>query len=446
MRYIPNTDQDRAQMLRAIGVSSSEELFDDIPAAVRLGRPLELPGAMAEQELVAHLQCLAERNADLDHYTCFLGAGVYDHFVPAVVGNLLSRGEFYTAYTPYQPEISQGTLQAIYEFQSLICELTGLDVANASLYDGASALAEAAIMAVNHTSRGEILVSRTVHPEARSVLRTYLAGQEVSIREIPLAEGLTDPGALEGMVGQETAAVVIQQPNFLGNLEPVRRLAQAAQAQGALFIVSADPISLGLLEAPGAYGADICVGEGQALGNRLSFGGPHLGFLAARSALVRRMPGRIAGATVDQQGRRGFVLTLQTREQHIRREKATSNICSNQALNALAAAIYLTTMGREGIREVAAQALAKAHYAHGRLGASKGFAPRFGAPFFREFALRTTLDPETVNHNLLQHRIIGGYLLGRDYPELADTLLIAFTEKQTRAQIDQLVARLEEMV
>ncbi len=446
MRYMPNTDRDRGEMLRTIGVSGSEELFADIPTPVRLRRPLDLPPGIAEQELVEHLLRLAERNADLDHYPCFLGAGVYDHFVPAVIGSLVSRGEFYTAYTPYQPEISQGTLQAIYEYQSLICELTGLDVSNASMYDGASALAEAAVMALSATGRGEVLVSRAVHPEARAVLRTYLAGQQVAIKEIPLDEGTTDARALEGMLNDQTAAVMIQQPNFLGCLEPVHRLAELAHGRGGMFVVSADPISLGVLETPGAYGADICCGDGQPLGNRLSFGGPHLGFLTARSALVRRMPGRIAGATVDSRGQRGFVLTLQTREQHIRRERATSNICSNQALNALTAAIYLTTMGKEGIREVATQSLAKAHYAEGRIAGVKRFAHRFAGPFFREFAVRTPVDPESVNHNLLSNRIIGGYVLGRDYPELDDCLLLAFTEKRTRAQIDHLVESLEAML
>ena len=446
MRYIPITDRDREEMLRAIGVKSTDELFSDIPDKVRLKRGLDLPAPLSEMELVDHMRELSEKNGDLNHYTSYLGAGAYDHYIPSVVNHVLSRSEFYTAYTPYQPEISQGTLQAIYEYQSLICELTGMEIANASMYDGASALAEAAIMACSFTNRGEVVVSRTVHPEWRRVIRTYIEGQGVGVIEAPYADGVTDVKALAGLVADNTAGVIVQNPNFFGCLEPVGEIEPVAHAKGGLFVVAADPISLGILKAPGEYGADIVAGEGQSLGNSLSFGGPYLGFLAARDKLARRMPGRIVGATVDSRGQRAFVLTLQTREQHIRREKATSNICSNEALNALAATVYLTLMGKEGIREVAEHCLQKAHYAHQKITALGRFQPAFSAPFFKEFAVSTALDLESVNAELLTHRIIGGYELGQSYPELKDGLLLAFTEKRTKEEIDHFIARLEEIV
>ena len=446
MRYIPHTDEDRQQMLAAIGVGSTDELFADIPAAVRLNRPLDLPPAMAEMELAGHMRELAEKNADVLRNTCFIGAGAYDHYVPSVINHMLLRGEFYTAYTPYQPEISQGTLQVIYEYQSLICELTGMDMANASMYDGASAVAEAAIMAAAHTNRKQILVSSTVHPDYREVVRTYLAGQGVEVVDVPMADGITDVVALKGLAGAQTAAVIVQNPNFFGNLEPVTEVEPVAHGVGGLFVVAADPISLGILKAPGSYGADIVAGEGQALGNPMSFGGPWLGFLASREALSRRIPGRIAGATTDNRGQSGFVLTLQTREQHIRREKATSNICSNQALNALAATIYLTLLGKQGIRKVAELSLQKAHYAYDQITKLDRFQPAFRQPFFKEFAVRTTLDPEGVVEAMLSHRILGGYPVGQAYKNLEDLLLIAVTEKRTREEIDHFAARLEELV
>ncbi len=433
-------------MLAAIGVRGTEDLFSDVSAGVRLNRPLNIPKALSEMELASHMQELAEKNADVLHNTCFIGAGAYDHYVPSVIAHMLLRGEFYTAYTPYQPEISQGTLQAIYEYQSLICELTGMDLANASMYDGASAVAEAAIMAASQTGRGKILISATVHPDTRHVVRTYLAGQDVEVVDIPMQDGITDIAALRTMADADTAAVITQHPNFFGNLEPVAQVEPIVHGAGGLFVVAADPISLGVLKSPGSYGADIVAGEGQSLGNAMSFGGPWLGFLASREALSRRIPGRIVGATLDNRGQRGFVLTLQTREQHIRREKATSNICSNQALNALAATIYLTLLGKQGIREVAELSLQKAHYLHDRITKLDRFKPAFQQPFFKEFAVRTTLGPDHVVDSLLPQHILAGYPVGKAYGELDDLLLVAVTEKRTREEMDHFAARLEELV
>ncbi|MCL5038600.1 MAG: aminomethyl-transferring glycine dehydrogenase subunit GcvPA [Firmicutes bacterium] len=443
MNYLPNTKEDRQKMLEAIGVSSVEDLFADLPQDVRLGRPLDLPAGLSELELGRLMRELSEKNGDLNHYTSFLGAGVYDRFTPSVVEHVLSRAEFYTAYTPYQPEISQGVLQSIYEYQSMICELTGMDVSNASMYDGASALAEAGLMCATSTGRRKLVVSRLVHPEYRKVLATYARGVDLEIVEVSFQEGRTDLEDLKGKVDDQTAGVLIQNPNFLGNLEEVQVIEAAAHGKGSLLVVAVDPISLGLLAPPGAYGADIVVGDGQSLGNPISFGGPHLGFLAVRERLVRRMPGRIVGATLDNRGQRGFVLTLTAREQHIRRERATSNICSNQALNALAVTVYLSLLGKGGLKEVANQSLQKAHYAHQALSRLERFQPAFSAPFFQEFAVRTTLEPDEVNRELLKHRIIGGYDLGRDYPELKNHLLLAFTEKRSKEEIDYFVARLE---
>jgi len=446
MNYLPNTPEDRQEMLKAIGVSSVEELFRDLPEEVRLRRPLNLPNGLSELELARLMQGLAEKNGDLNHFTSFLGAGVYDRFIPSVVDHILSRAEFYTAYTPYQPEISQGVLQSIYEYQTMICELTGMDVSNASMYDGASALAEAGLMCATSTGRKKLVVSRLVHPEYRRVVATYARGVDLEIVEVGMRAGLTDLEDLKNKVDERTAGVLIQNPNFLGHLETVEEIEKITHGRGALFVVAADPISLGLLAAPGDYGADIVAGDGQSLGNPISFGGPHLGFLAVRERLVRRMPGRIVGATVDNRGQRGFVLTLTAREQHIRRERATSNICSNQALNALAATVYLSLLGKAGLKDVASQSLQKAHYAYAALERVEGFQPAFRAPFFQEFAIRTPVEPARVNEELLKHRIIGGYDLGRDYPELKNHLLLAFTEKRTKEEIDHLVARLEGML
>ena len=437
-RYIPNTDEEQQKMAADIGLNSMDDLFATVPEAVRLNRPLDLPEAMAEMEIAAHLKHMSDENKTTGGYACFLGAGAYDHFIPAVIGHLLLRQEFYTAYTPYQPEISQGTLQAIFEYQSMICMLTGMDVANASMYDGASALAEAAVMACGATKRNEVLAARTVHPESREVLKTYARFKDIQITEYGYAGGMIDIADITSKISKNTAAVIVQTPNFFGIIEDLYEAAQIAHENGALLIVSCDPLSLGVVKPPGEMGADIVVGEGQALGNPLSFGGPYLGFFAAKEPLLRKMPGRIVGETVDTLGRRGFVLTIQTREQHIRREKATSNICSNQALNALAATIYLTAMGRAGIRQVAVQCLSKSRYAYERLIETGAFEPIFDAAYFKEFAVRYKGNVAELNKKLLAHKIIGGYDLQKDYPELENTWLVAVTEKRTKEQIDRL--------
>ena len=441
MRYIPNTQPQQEEMLQAIGLKSSDDLFAMVPEDVRLKRGLDLPAAMSEMELAAHMKRMAARNTSCGDAVCFLGAGAYDHFIPSVVHHLLSRQEFYTAYTPYQPEISQGTLQAIFEFQSMVCMLTGMDVANASMYDGATALAEAAVMACRASGRGEVLISRSVSPQSREVLKTYTHFKDINVVPLRCENGKTDLNDLESKITEDTAAVVVQSPNFFGVIEEIELIAELAHRHKVALIVSCDPISLGRLKSPGALGADIAVGEGQPLGNRVSYGGPYLGFFAAKEKWLRKMPGRIVGETVDKNGKRGFVLTIQAREQHIRREKATSNICSNEALCALAATIYLTAMGRQGLREVAEQCAAKSRYAYDRLLATGAFEPAFDAPFFREFALRYKGDVATLNAKLLKDGIIGGYDLGRDYDELTGAWLVAVTEKRTKAEIDDLAER-----
>jgi len=437
--YLPHTAADRKAMLAAIGVGSTQELFADIPAELRLQRALALPTAMAEPELIRHLQDLAGRNASLDEYVCFLGAGAYDHYIPSVVDHVIGREEFYTAYTQYQPEISQGYLQALWEYQSMICASTGLDVANASLYDGGSALAEAAMMACAATGRSEVVVARAAHPHYRAILGTYAVDRDITLKEAPAIDGVT---GLDGLVGQTTAAVIIQSPNFFGCLEDVAAAAEAAHAAGALRIGAADPIARGVLAPPGALGADIGVGEGQPLGLPVSYGGPYLGFFATTEKLMRKMPGRIVGQTTDFEGNRGFVLTLQAREQHIRREKATSNICSNEALCSLAAAVYLASVGKEGFREVAELCLKKAHYAYKAL-TGKSCRPVFAAPFFKEFAVRCARPVAEINAALFKEGIIGGLDLGRYYPELAGCMLVCVTEKRTKAEIDRLVRIVE---
>ncbi|MBM4051005.1 MAG: aminomethyl-transferring glycine dehydrogenase subunit GcvPA, partial [Planctomycetes bacterium] len=390
MPYIQNTPSDVQAMLKAAGVGSLDELFASIPAHLKLNRPLDLPPALSELELLGHVSDLARRNRHLDECVSFLGAGVYDHFIPAVVDQLASRSEFYTSYTPYQPEVSQGVLQVFFEYQTLICQLTGMDVSNASMYDGASALAEAVLMACHIASPGakrRALVPRTLHPEYRHVLRTYMKHFELELVEIGYEDGIIRLDELERECKSGAACVVVQNPNFFGCVEPVRRISAVAKQAGALLVACVDPISLGILEAPGAYGADIVVGDGQPLGNHPSFGGPHFGFMACRQEFVRKMPGRIVGETVDHDGRRGFVLTLQTREQHIRREKATSNICTSMALCALRGTVYLAALGKLGLRRVAELCLQKSHYLRDEIAKLPGFKPRFTAPFFKEFAV-----------------------------------------------------------
>jgi glycine dehydrogenase subunit 1 len=446
-RYIPMTAADRDAMLRTIGRGTVEELFADIPTEVRLRRPLLLPPALDEGGLLAHLRDLSDRNGHADRLTCFLGGGAYDHLVPSVVWHLAGRAEFVTAYTPYQAELMQGELQAAYEYQSMLCELTAMDVANASMYDGASALGEAAVMARDLTKRDEVVVSTAVHPHYRETLRTYVQYLGIAVHEVEHEDGVTPSGRVRALVSERTAAVIVQSPNVFGCIEDGAGLAQAAHAVGALLVVGiAEPISLGLLQPPGAYGADIVAGEGQPLGNHLNFGGPYLGMLATRDAHVRRMPGRLVGMAADRDGRRGFVLTLQTREQHIRREKATSNICTNEALNALAAAVYMAALGKTGLRRLAEVNAQRAHYTRQRLCAMPGIRPAFDAPTFNEFVLRTPVAPDDLNAQLWQRGILGGLALGRWYPELPDGWLVCVTEARTRAEIDALVAAVSEVM
>ena len=444
-RYIPNTKDERQKMLKEIGYSSIEELFGDIPEEIRLDRDMAIPGPMSEMELLKYMRELASSNKHTGEYTCFLGAGAYDHYIPSAIDHIISRADFYTAYTPYQAEISQGTLQAIFEYQTMICELTGMEVSNASMYDGATAVAEAVLMACQATRRSHVVMAKSMHPEYRQVATTYAKFQDIAVTEIGYRDGMIDIDALEKAVTKDTAAVVIQSPNFFGIIEDIELIAELAHKNKALLIVCADPISLAILKSPGELGADIVVGEGQSLGNPLSFGGPYFGFFATTQKLMRRMPGRIVGETTDKDGNRGFVLTLQTREQHIRREKATSNICTNQALNALMATIYLSLMGREGLKEVAYQCVQKSHYLYDKLIATGLFTPIFKGPFFKEFALKSSIPVDKLNRHLLDKGIIGGYSLKKAYPELDGGWLIAVTEKRTREEMDALVERVGEI-
>jgi glycine dehydrogenase subunit 1 len=437
MRYLPNTEQNQRQMLDVIGAGSIEDLLARVPPQARLGRPLNVGAALAETDLVSHLRELAAENADADSHVCFLGGGAYDHYVPSPINHLVLRGEFFTAYTPYQPEASQGTLRSIYEYQTMIAELTGMDVANASIYDGGSSLAEAALMARAVTGRGEIVLAAGVNPRYRRVAVTYGEGPGLRVRDVPAPGGVMDLEAARALVSPRTAALMIQSPNFYGCLEDVAAAAEIAHAAGALLVVAADPVNLGVLEAPGRLGADVVVGEGQGLGVPLSYGGPYLGVFAAKADFVRRMPGRLVGATVDRDGRRGVVLTLQTREQHIRRDKATSNICTNVALCALMATIYLATLGKRGLVRVGELSAAKAHYAADRLTQISGVSLRFDAPFFKEFTLRLPKPPERVAARLAKSRILGGLPLRAFDRTLADCLLVAVTEKRTKAEIDR---------
>jgi glycine dehydrogenase subunit 1 len=439
MAYIANTPEDVRVMLGAIGLDSLDQLFDMIPPEYRLKRLLDIPEALGEMDLTAQVGGLIGRNAGADVRPCFLGGGCYDHFIPAVVDALASRGEFYTAYTPYQPEASQGTLQATFEYQTLVTQLTAMDVSNASLYDGGSAVAEAMLMAQSITRRqGRIVVAGSVHPEYRQIVATFLANLSPALVTVPAPEGRVDPGQLAGAITEDTAAVVVQQPNFFGQLEDVEAIVDAAHRKGALAIVSIDPISLGLLRRPGHYGADIVVAEGQGLGNAMTFGGPYLGIMACREEYVRKLPGRIVGQTTDRRGKRCWVLTLQTREQHIRREKATSNICTNQGLLALRASIYLAAVGPHGLRQAAELSTRKAHYAAEQLAKVPGLSLAFPGPFFKEFVVRSEKDPDRILAAVGRAGFHGGIALARWYPELADGILVAVTERRTKAEIDGL--------
>ncbi|HEU0113249.1 MAG TPA: aminomethyl-transferring glycine dehydrogenase subunit GcvPA [Thermomicrobiales bacterium] len=441
MTFNPHTDEDRAAMLDAIGVERVEDLFADIPAAIRFPA-LALPPQLSEPEAAARLAELAARNMAPSNGNVFLGAGSYHHYVPAAVGQIVSRGEFYTAYTPYQPEVAQGTLQTIYEFQSMVAALFEMEVANASMYDGATALAEGALIGVSSTrGRKRIVVAGTVHPAYRDVLRTYLAGLPVDLVELPIpSDGFaTRPEDVAGLLGDDLACLVVQYPNFFGGIEDVQAFADLAHAAGGLLAVGTYPVPLGLLRPPGELGADVVAAEGQSLGVPQSYGGPYVGLLATRQKFVRQMPGRLAGMTRDSDGKRGFVLTLQTREQHIRREKATSNICTNQGLMAAAATVYMATLGPEGFRQVARRSYDNAHYLAERLAALPGWSLPLDAPFFNEFVARAPEPAAAINDRLLTAGIIGGYDLGRLDARLDHELLLAATELNDRRGIDRFV-------
>jgi glycine dehydrogenase subunit 1 len=441
MPYIPNTADDQRAMLDTIGAGSIEELFSAIPAELRLNRELCLLPALGELDLTSHMVQLAGQNLSAACVPCFLGAGSYDHFVPAAVDAIASRSEFYTSYTPYQAEAGQGNLQALFEYQTLITQLTGMDVSNSSLYDGGTGAAEAALMALDITRRtGRIVVAGTLHPEYREIIKTYLANFPTEVVTLDAREGAVSRAELQSAVNGDTACVLLQQPNFFGCLEDVEACAAIAHQAGALFIVAFDPVSLGLLRRPGDYGADICVAEGQSLGNPMAYGGPYLGIIACRERFMRRMPGRLVGQTADRRGRPCWVLTLQTREQHIRREKATSNICTNQALFALRAAVYLALMGPQGMHSAAELCLQKANYALNQLTAGGKLSRVFNRPIFKEFVVR--MKDGRVDDLLEACRreyILAGVPLGRWFPELDDCLLVAVTEKRTKEEIDRLV-------
>ncbi|WP_422484483.1 aminomethyl-transferring glycine dehydrogenase subunit GcvPA [Gudongella sp. DL1XJH-153] len=442
--YIANTPEDIQEMLKAIGLESIDQLFDDIPKNIKLGRELDLPKSKSELEVTSYLKKLADKNCSMSDLTSFLGAGAYDHYIPSIVNHIISRSEFYTSYTPYQPEISQGTLQYIFEFQTLIADLTGMDSANASLYDGGTAVVEAALMSAAYSKKDEIVISKSVKPDARKILHTYAHVQNLKVIEIDVKDGVTDMEALEGVVNDNTAAVIVQSPNFFGIIEDLESIGKIAhKGKKTTFVASVDPISLGILKKPGDMGVDVVVGEGQSLGIPVSFGGPYLGFMAIRNEYIRKLPGRIVGQTEDLDGKRSFVLTLTAREQHIRREKATSNICSNQGLNSLAAAVYMVTMGKQGLREVAMQSTKKAHYAYEQLTKSGKFKPVFDKPFFKEFVLTSDIAPEKINEELRKENIIGGYGLGEEYPQFENSILYAVTEKRTKDEIDKLTSVME---
>ena len=443
--YIPATHEDEQKMLKACNVSSIDDLFSDIPDDLKLNRDLNLDESKSESEVSEIITKMADKN--IDDLTCFLGAGAYDHYIPSLIKSITSRSEFYTAYTPYQAEISQGTLQSIFEFQSMIAEITKMDIANASMYDGATAAVEACIMAVGKTRRNKIVVPKTVHPETRQILKTYLQFKDVEVVEVDYDReyGTTDLNKLKEVVGEETACILVQNPNFFGVIEDVDEIGSIARDNKAMYVMSVNPITLSILKSPGEVGADIAVGDAQPLGNSLNFGGPYVGFLAIKSGLIRKMPGRVVGQTVDADGKRCYALTLQTREQHVRREKATSNICSNQGLNALIASIYLATMGKKGYQEVAMQNMQKSHYAYKKFDESKNFDPVFKGKFFNEFVVKSPMPVDELNEKLLENKILGGYDLGKDYEELKGCVLMCVTEKRTAKEIDNLVNLMEGM-
>ncbi len=441
MSYVLNTEADRKAMLKKIGVPSVASLFEPIPETFQLKRPLSVPAPLSEMELEQHMGVLAAQDVGPDRAVCFLGGGAYDHYIPSVVDAVASRSEYYTAYTPYQAEASQGSLQAFFEYQTLICELTGLDVSNASLYEGGSAVAESVLMSISiDPDRPKVLIAESVHPEYRQTLATYMANIAKEIVTLPTPSGTLDPAELQKHLDDKTLCVIVQHPNFFGSLENVDAISELCKEKGALFVVSFDAISLGILKRPGQYGADIAVGEGQCLGTPLQFGGPYLGIMACKEQFLRKIPGRLVGQTVDRNNKRCWALTLQTREQHIRREKATSNICTNQGLFALRAAVYLAALGPRGLQDTANLCLQKAHYLADELCKIPGVSLRFKKPFFKEFTLELPGNVPAVLEKLLVAGYHGGLALGRWYPILANCVTIAVTEKRTRMELDQFLS------
>lgn len=441
-RYIPMTEEDKKAMLETIGVESTEELFADIPKEVRFNGELNIKPAKNEHELKKELMELADQNVNLQSHTSFLGAGVYQHYIPSIVDHVISRSEFYTAYTPYQPEISQGELQAIFEFQTMISELTGMEVSNSSMYDGGTALAEAVNLSAGQTRKKKVLVSKAIHPESLEVIHTYVKGPGLEIVEIDVKDGLTDLEQLEQELDEDTASVVLQYPNFLGQVEPLKEVNELISKQKkTMMLVSSNPLALGYLTPPGEFGADIVVGDAQVFGIPAQFGGPHCGYFATTKKLMRKVPGRLVGETVDEEGQRGFVLTLQAREQHIRRDKATSNICSNQALNALASSVAMTALGKQGVKEMAVLNMKKARYAKKQF-EEAGFEVVYTGPFFNEFVVKVNKDIKEINQKLVDKGYIGGFDLGRVRGGWKQHLLVAVTEIRTKEEIDQFVKEL----
>jgi glycine dehydrogenase subunit 1 len=441
--YRPHTDADRERMLSEIGVETVEDLFQTIPAELRLGRPLDLPPSLSEHDLVRAMGEWAQMNRPASQLLNFLGAGIYDHFVPSLVPAIISRGEFLTSYTPYQPEVSQGTLQALYEFQSLICRLTGMEVANASMYDGGSSLAEGTLLAMAvHDDRPHALLAETIHPANRAVIETYASGLDFKFKSVPASNGRMDLNALKGMLNEKVGALVFQHPNFFGCLEDAEAATKMAQEAGATVVTNVDPVSLGLLRPPGSWGADVVTAEGQGFGLPMNYGGPLLGLFACKTAYLRRMPGRLIGGTVDQEGRRGYCMTLQTREQHIRREKATSNICTSEALLAIAMTMHVAALGPRGVRQVAELCVQKAHYAADRIAELPGFRLPFTAPFFKEFVVETPASSADIVSELADEGILAGVDLGRFDHDLDHHLLLCVTERRSKADIDRLVEAL----
>lgn len=445
--YIPSTREDEEKMLKACKVNSIDDLFSDIPDNLKLKRDLELEESKSELEVATIVKNIADKNISTEELTCFLGAGAYDHYVPSIIKHITSRSEFYTAYTPYQAEISQGTLQSIFEFQSMIAEITKMDIANASMYDGATAAVEGCLLAISKTRRKKVVVGKTVHPETRQILKAYLQFNNCEVVEVDYDRelGMTDLNRLKEVVDEDTACVLLQNPNFFGVIEDVDEVGQIAHAKKAMYVLSVNPITLSVLKSPGEVGADVAVGDAQPLGNSLNYGGPYVGFLAIKSGLIRKMPGRVVGQTVDRNGNRCYCLTLQTREQHVRREKATSNICSNQGLCALNSAIYMATMGKKGYEEVAIQNMQKSHYAVKKVSEGGKFTPLFKGKFFNEFVIKSPVEIEELNKKLLENNILGGYDLGKNYPELSGCTMLCVTEKRSVDEINKLIGIMEGM-